>query len=218
MPNHWAPNFAIIAFMVVMSAVVFAWAYSAYFAPPGESETATSVVPTVTAIADEDLALSSPTAVVLDSAAIPDLAETPPSAASATLPPTATVASDIPTITPIPVPTSTPIPQPTATVPAAPVVQPTPVPPEVEAPPPPAPTADQMAITFTATDWIYLSVTADGAPVYEGDLAPGLTTEVFYGQSFSVYTSNIGATSITRDGGSPFVMGYEANEATFSLP
>lgn len=32
-PSHWAPNFAIIAFMVVMSAVIFAWMYSAYFAP-----------------------------------------------------------------------------------------------------------------------------------------------------------------------------------------
>lgn len=33
-PSHWAPNFAIIAFMVVISAVIFAWMYSAYFAPP----------------------------------------------------------------------------------------------------------------------------------------------------------------------------------------
>jgi cytoskeletal protein RodZ len=27
-PTHWAPNFAIIAFMVVMGAIVFAWVYS----------------------------------------------------------------------------------------------------------------------------------------------------------------------------------------------
>jgi cytoskeleton protein RodZ len=33
-PSRWAPNFAIIAFMVIMSAVIFAWMYSAYFAPP----------------------------------------------------------------------------------------------------------------------------------------------------------------------------------------
>jgi cytoskeleton protein RodZ len=33
-PSHWAPNFAIIAFMVIISAVIFAWMYSAYFAPP----------------------------------------------------------------------------------------------------------------------------------------------------------------------------------------
>ncbi|MEX2425133.1 MAG: RodZ domain-containing protein [Thermomicrobiaceae bacterium] len=36
-PSHWAPNFAIIAFMVIMSAVIFAWMYSAYFAPPDEA-------------------------------------------------------------------------------------------------------------------------------------------------------------------------------------
>jgi uncharacterized protein len=36
-PSHWAPNFAIIAFMVIMSAVIFAWMYSAYFAPPDNS-------------------------------------------------------------------------------------------------------------------------------------------------------------------------------------
>jgi cytoskeleton protein RodZ len=39
-PSHWAPNFAIIAFMVIISAVIFAWMYSAYFAPP-ENGTAT---------------------------------------------------------------------------------------------------------------------------------------------------------------------------------
>jgi len=42
-PTHWAPNFAVIAFMVVMSAVVFAWLYSAYLAPP--SSLATPTVP-----------------------------------------------------------------------------------------------------------------------------------------------------------------------------
>src|SRR6478609_8326747 len=31
-PNHWAPNFALIAFVVVISAVLFAWLYSAFFA------------------------------------------------------------------------------------------------------------------------------------------------------------------------------------------
>ncbi|MDQ3225325.1 MAG: helix-turn-helix domain-containing protein, partial [Chloroflexota bacterium] len=31
MPRHWSPNFAIIAFMVVMGAVIFAWVYSISF-------------------------------------------------------------------------------------------------------------------------------------------------------------------------------------------
>ncbi|HEV2528586.1 MAG TPA: helix-turn-helix domain-containing protein [Thermomicrobiales bacterium] len=33
MPNHFTPNFAIIAFMVVLSAIVFAWVYSVYRGP-----------------------------------------------------------------------------------------------------------------------------------------------------------------------------------------
>lgn len=33
MPSHWAPNFAIIAFAVVLSAIVFAWGYSIWVTP-----------------------------------------------------------------------------------------------------------------------------------------------------------------------------------------
>ncbi len=46
-PTHWAPNFAIIAFMVVMSAVVFAWLYSAYLAPPAMPATPTVAPPSL---------------------------------------------------------------------------------------------------------------------------------------------------------------------------
>ncbi len=60
-PSHWAPNFAIIAFMVIMSAVIFAWMYSAYFAPPDPNgETTEQAVQTpepdqeVAVIDDED--------------------------------------------------------------------------------------------------------------------------------------------------------------------
>ena len=67
MPNHFTPNFAIIAFMVVMSAIVFAWLYSAYLAPP-EALPTTAPVLTVTPIvrtaasADPIGATSTPTA------------------------------------------------------------------------------------------------------------------------------------------------------------
>ena len=43
-PSHWAPNFAIIAFMVIMSAVLFAWMYSAFLAPPDEVPAAVTPV------------------------------------------------------------------------------------------------------------------------------------------------------------------------------
>src|SRR5919199_2020675 len=49
-PSHWAPNFALIAFMVVISAVLFAWLYSALFAAREVAPTPTSAIPTPTAI------------------------------------------------------------------------------------------------------------------------------------------------------------------------
>lgn len=54
-PSHWAPNFAIIAFMVIMSAVIFAWMYSAYFAPPENGSTTEQAVETPEA--DQEVAI-----------------------------------------------------------------------------------------------------------------------------------------------------------------
>ena len=45
MPRQWVPNFAVLAFLVVMSAVVFTWFYSAYFAPGGTEPTSTPAGP-----------------------------------------------------------------------------------------------------------------------------------------------------------------------------
>ncbi len=48
--GHWAPNFAIIIFMLVISAVIFTWIYSAYL-QPSDDEVPTSIAqPTPTAI------------------------------------------------------------------------------------------------------------------------------------------------------------------------
>lgn len=44
MPGHFAPNYAVIAFAVVLSAIVFAWGYSIYVTPSGSSPTATETV------------------------------------------------------------------------------------------------------------------------------------------------------------------------------
>lgn len=41
--GHWAPNFAIITFMLVISAVIFTWVYSAYL-QPAEPDTAAANV------------------------------------------------------------------------------------------------------------------------------------------------------------------------------
>jgi cytoskeleton protein RodZ len=49
---HWVPNFAIIGFMLVVSAIVFAWLYSAYFQANNEEPDLTSSLPTVTPMAE----------------------------------------------------------------------------------------------------------------------------------------------------------------------
>src|SRR5215212_1628570 len=60
-PTHWAPNFAVIAFLVVMSAVVFAWMYSAYFAPSDETTPPAEVIPTVTQVTTDTIFLPTST-------------------------------------------------------------------------------------------------------------------------------------------------------------
>lgn len=51
-PSHWAPNFAIIGFMLVVSAIVFAWLYSAYFQPDNPDPNLAAGFPTVTPIGE----------------------------------------------------------------------------------------------------------------------------------------------------------------------
>src|SRR3954466_13998798 len=77
MPRHWSPNFAIIAFMVVMGAVIFAWVYAISFSQEPVSGTVPPAVDGVTPIPDDRLVLPSPTA-------NPTAMATPPAAATAT--------------------------------------------------------------------------------------------------------------------------------------
>jgi len=89
---HWAPNFAIIAFMVVMSAVIFAWMYSAYFQRPDVLATTTIGMPTVTAVPDSILALATNQATVATQGG--GVTTTTPTAApkSVSVPPTEVIA------------------------------------------------------------------------------------------------------------------------------
>jgi cytoskeletal protein RodZ len=200
MPSHWAPNFAIIAFMVVMSAIIFAWAYSAYFSAPAVTATLPPSIPTVTPVSREMLALPSATMQPI----VPD--------------PTATATPRL-IATPAP-PTATPEPTVAPTTAANPTAQPAANAP-IEAAQPanqaPAQTGG-LSVAFTATDWIYLEVTADGVTQVAQQMAPGDTTGVLYGASFNFYTSNVAATSISVNGGAPFVMGFDPVEGSYPLP
>ncbi|MDI3339224.1 MAG: DUF4115 domain-containing protein [Sphaerobacter sp.] len=107
-PSHWAPNFAIIAFMVIMSAVIFAWLYGAFFSPP-------DTVPT------EQPGLAgqgSPGATPPASPESPGLAPTATGTAereAATVTPVASPMPPVVAATPEPTPTSTQQPTPTPT-------------------------------------------------------------------------------------------------------
>ena len=101
--SHWAPNFAIIAFMVVMSAIVFAWMYSAYFQPTEAVQPTTVGVATVTPVSPSLLAQVTVQATVATqgggvATTTPDAMVTPtvPPAetATATVPPPVTTAAE----------------------------------------------------------------------------------------------------------------------------
>jgi cytoskeleton protein RodZ len=89
-PSHWAPNFALIAFMVVISAVLFAWLYSAFFAARDTPlSTATPAVPTPTDVNMTAAILSlTPTAVPPTPTLAPSPTSPPPTQ-TPVLPPTA---------------------------------------------------------------------------------------------------------------------------------
>lgn len=199
MPRHWSPNFAIIAFMVVMGAVIFAWVYSISFSPQPVASTVPPAIPTVTPIPDDRLALPSPTAAPTATQAPPTATASPPSAlatavATATQT-TATQLQQVPQQAPAPV-----------------QVQPTPIPP-VEAP---QPTAGTATIRVISQGDVEVTVVADGVTLYSGWLGAGASTDWFTASQFSVTTSDGSLTLFENAAtGQQFYMGYGAYETYF---
>jgi cytoskeleton protein RodZ len=196
MPRHWSPNFAIIAFMVVMGAVIFAWVYSISFSPEPVASTVPPAIPTVTPIPDDRLALPSPTAI-------------PTATATAAAPPTATT---VPSPT-----TTTSLAQPAAAPP-----QPTPVVNQLE--PTLAPVVEQQAaagpgmatVRVIAQGDIQVTVEADGAVVFSGWLGSGSATEFYSAANFAVTTSDGSLTLFENAAtGQQFYMGYGQNETYY---
>ncbi len=192
MPRHWSPNFAIIAFMVVMGAVIFAWVYSISFSPQPAASTVPPAIPTVTPIPEDRLALPSPTALPTATAVAP----------TATSQPT-TVAQVIPTVTPVP---DVAVAQAVPTQPAAPAV--------VQAAPQPA--GATATIRVIAQGDIEVTVEADGAVIYSGWLGAGSSTDWMTASNFAVTTSNGGLTLFENaNTGAQFYMGYGAYETYY---
>ena len=198
MPSHWAPNFAIIAFMVVMSAIVFAWAYSAYFAPAEATSTVPPAIPTVTPIPESQLVVPSPTA-------------RPPSPVASATATAAVVETRLP-------PTSTPLPMATQT-PTPPVIEPTAELTQVQEQPPAeaAPASGETAtIRVIAQGDISVTVVADDQVVFSGWLGAGMATDWYTAANFAVTTSDGSLTLFENAAtGAQFYMGYGAGETYY---
>lgn len=101
MPSHWAPNFALIAFVVVISAVLFAWLYSAFFAASNTANplpTPSVGVPTPTVI-DVQGALLALTPTATATAVPPTQAPAaPPSSAAPSQAPPSVASSQAPVV------------------------------------------------------------------------------------------------------------------------
>lgn len=194
MPRHWSPNFAIIAFMVVMGAVIFAWVYSISFSTPPVASTVPPAIPTVTPIPDDRLALPSPTA-------IPTATTAP---ATSTAAPTAATLN----VAQTPAPTTSVSLQPAE---VAVQIEPTPAP-EVPAVQP----AGAVMLRVVSQGDIQVTIVADGTTVFSGWLGPAGATEWFSANSFAVTTTDGNLTLFENAAtGQQFYMGYGQNETYY---
>lgn len=205
--SHWAPNFAIIGFMLVVSAIVFAWLYSAYFQPQPVDPNLAAGYPTVTPIGESLLSeiILTPTVTATPEQATQaggqeGAATTTPTQSA----PTATPETVAPTATPVVV-----------------VQSETTGSDDGESN---ADTSSDVAdggdheFLFTASEEVWLEVYLDWSevPDYEGTLAAGETIALF-GEVATVYSGNAGYIEVSVDGDYFGVLSTTWN-ATVTLP
>lgn len=210
MPNHWAPNFAIIAFAVVLSAIVFAWVYSAFVAQPEIDDTPTAIVPTATPF-ESDIPLPTAPPVTPEPTAPPTEPAEPTESESTADPSTSTrrpggdnQRGD-----------QTAEPDEAAEEPAA-------EEPNIEqAPADELAPADRAGLTSYAVqadgEDIFVSVVVDGEQVFEDTIAGGESTQQFTGAEFEVTTSLGSSTQFIDACGETFRMGDSAGKTTYTL-
>lgn len=216
MPNHWSPNFAIIAFLVVMSAVVFAWTYSVYFAPASATSTPTEVIPTVTPLKADSMFVPSPLVIIPTATAT----ATPTQEATATKEPTKKATAKA-TATATKAANTAESPNIVSTsgnasgnasadsgnsssdagnASSADVTD--------------TPGPGEISIDFVATDDITsLTVIVDGNKVFDGPLVNGDATGYITGANFEVHVSDPNALVLYKDGKS-----FQMGDSVFSLP
>lgn len=223
MPGHWAPNFAIIAFAAVLSAIVFAWVYSAFVAETDPESTPPVAVPTATPY-DEDIPWpTQPPAIVTPSPRVTKPAQTEDQ--SAADPSTSTrrsggdnqVEGSANETTPPPTEPPTEPPADTSAGQTDEAQDTTSGDNQVDGGRQTGQASGngQTSISITAISDIYVTVVADGDVVFDGNLAAGEATDNFAGSEFSVTTSSGINTLFTNACGDQFQMGYEEGEAIY---
>jgi cytoskeleton protein RodZ len=208
MSTHWAPNFAIIAFMIVMSLVVFTWMYSAYFQEADSLATGTVGVATVTPVSESILAAvgTQPT-VATQGGGVATVTPSPTATATATLESTATTAV-VPTETPAP-----PVDEPTEPVDdTEEVVQ---TDPTVAVDDDEADTTGAHTFVVWVTEEVWVGVTVNGESVADA-VQPAGAELIFDGDTLSVSSGNSDYVVVYVDG-VEYSLG-DAWDATFSYP
>uniref|UniRef100_A0A7C1JMW2 Helix-turn-helix domain-containing protein n=1 Tax=Thermomicrobium roseum TaxID=500 RepID=A0A7C1JMW2_THERO len=171
---HWAPNFAVIAFMLAISAIVFALVYTTYLAPRQQ--------PTPTLLASTENTTPVPTVPPSLNVDTPEPMNSPAAAPSPS--PTASATPTAPSAAPTPA--------------AAPEETP---PPSVEPTPPPTPEAPSGEHLFeiVTTGRVWVQATVDGRIVLAEVLDAG-ARRTYRGQTLTVSSGNAPLVRVIVDG------------------
>lgn len=187
----WAPNFALIGFMLVVSAIVFAWFYSAYFQPNESVATVTASQPTPTSVDGSLLTLvasqPTPTATV-DPATLGTLATSTPSL------------TEVQIETPTPPPsTEEPVVEDEPTTVAAATEEPEVDPDALIGPDGEAVPAGSYLFEIFGSEEAWVVVTLDGEPAFTGTLGAGAWMG-FVGQSVTIESARAVYVQVFVDG------------------
>ena len=215
--SHWVPNFAIIAFMVVMSLVVFTWMYSAYFRPSESLATSTVGVATVTPFTQSILAVTSPQVTVATQGG-GFVTATPASTATPTVP-AAAAPTEEPSVAAAPVETAVVEPEvvPTEVVDEEPIEeQPTEEVAIVDEEPTEEATTGAYTFTIWVTDEVWVQVAVDGIVVQDDVVAAGAELS-WEGDTVSITSGNSSFVHVYIDGEDMGLLG-DTWDATFVYP
>jgi len=197
--GHWAPNFAIIIFMLVISAVIFTWFYSAYLQPDDSPVPTTIAQPTATPVEDSllDVIAQTPTpseeasTEAADDADNAATTETDESSTDAN--PTPASDSGVATSTEeiLVEPTNPPAPGPDV------------LPEGISVPP------GYHVFAVYAEDEVWVQVTLDGASIEYDSVMQAGQTEIFLAQTATVTSGNAAYVRVYVDGEDYGILGDE---------